>query len=514
LRRHRLFDPSFLRALCLFLLFFVLYSLLRLPVLSLGIPYYDDGDTLYHAFSILSGRVPYRDDIGHHFFGYLLPFVLYGKLFPLDEWSFFWIAGLHQSLTALFVFLIGKEFAGRSFAVLSSLLVLAAREPWVIGFYQQYQTNTLMVMIWYLSLKAINDPKAGDRSLSLAFLVAGLAFVFDQRALLMSITPVVAWVLLFRRDSVILLRAAPMFYFVVPIVGVLYLLKNDALTPFVEQTFKFPLLFRTGQSSLLDQLLTCLTLHRHILSTTPVLLLFAMLGVIPLLRTRGRGEQVLILSFALSVFLMTLLGGRDYEYYTVPWIPFMGLASLGLVHWRLFQGPVLSKTLPALFFSPVLLSYIQLIENFPTKKDPGDGVSEVAQFLKMSMNSEDTVYVWAYRLDLYVQANKLSYFPEANRMMIHPDHAIVHSEERRKHVFPKYDERFRQRLEAAPPSYLVTFTRDDVPPLWSAADDAVRTTLSRRYDKVFEVQRRNFRGDLCLWRVFRLRKSSLKEFDS
>ncbi|MCB0318395.1 MAG: hypothetical protein KDD56_06525, partial [Bdellovibrionales bacterium] len=160
---------------------------MKLPIQAQAILHYDDAETLYHVLSMRYGRVPHLEDASHHSLGYILPFYLLSFFFGFSEFLLRQSAFIIQALAALGVFLTVRIYQKRDSALITSLLFLSAREPWVNAFYPQYIFNLIFVWVLYF---LVTDIHANRFKLSrYAFLLCGIGFVFDQRLLFLTILP-------------------------------------------------------------------------------------------------------------------------------------------------------------------------------------------------------------------------------------------------------------------------------------------------------------------------------------
>ena len=95
-----------------FVVFTALYAVLRVPIWHLDLPHHDDGETLYHALAMLHGLVPYRDDLNHHFMGYVVPYVMASKVFGFGPGIIKLVALITQVGTACGLYLCARFFVG------------------------------------------------------------------------------------------------------------------------------------------------------------------------------------------------------------------------------------------------------------------------------------------------------------------------------------------------------------------------------------------------------------------
>lgn len=483
------------------------YALLRMPTGPLNLAYYDDGETLYHTFSLLNGQVPYRDNFNHHFMGYVIPFIGLSHLAGFSVDLIREMAFVNQVLCGYGVFLCVSVFCGFLPSFLAALMAISAREPWVLGFFQHYQNSLLIVFVLYFALRYLEDGKSFF--LIVSSFLCGVLFTFDQRVLLAGLIPLAAFTLesLKRRSlSAGTLSGSLFAMSSAPLLCLFYLYLNNALWAFIEQCFVFPLKYRVGSKSTADAAWDALYLHRYLFTQTPLLLIFGVIGFITalmLLQKKGyekKNALLLVVLSALPVASIPLFGGRDYDYYTIPWLFYLAvLAGIGTLMFR--KRAVYTALLAAPLIMPVLsvLSYDGRYKGYE-----GDGLRETAAFLKQDIKPDDSLFIWGYRLELYVRAEKLSAYPFSGNLLIHPDPQIKDYQDRLKHIFPRYEEMFMDLLKNKPPVYLVTFSRGGINPD-SPARRALFQKILNEYTEVFHITRDDFLGEECSYRVFKLK---------
>lgn len=493
------------------LCYFIYYYFLRLPTAQLRLAYYDDGETLYHVLNILQGGVPYKDDQTHHFLGYILPFFFGSKVLGFSAELIRAIACINQVATAYGVFLCLRMFCRFPLSLLGGLLLLSSREPWVLGFYIQYELNALYVFVLYCSLRYVMQPGSGW--LAAASFLAGLSFTYDQRAVFFLLVPLSAF-FCSRKSSDKL--ANPLFlnallFLAAPLAMIFYLSIHGALSEFIEQAFIFPKQYRVGSQSFAQQMTVALQAYRHLIEATPLLFTAGTIGLVALLlelREAAGAEKhipLVMLTAALPPFIYPFFGGRDLEYYTVPWLPWLSIVAI-IAGRQFFQSAAVRSVWIIFLLAQPLLSAAgaaKLISEGTYAAYDGDGVRETVTYLREHLTSADSVFVWGYRPDIYVYLNRRSPYPFANRMMIHPDQAITDPAERLKHIHPGYQELFYSLLENKPPTYIVRFIRDDSERLGSASHEKILQVLGSSYTKVFAVTKKDVTNGTCTFEIYR-----------
>ena len=493
-----------------------LYAVLRIPIWHLDLPHHDDGETLYHALALLNGLVPYRDDLNHHFMGYVVPYVLVSKAFGFGPAVIKIVALITQVATAFGLYLCARFFVGHGWALLSGCALLAAREPWVLAFYVQYQINFFIVWTWFFCFQACFSGKV--RPLYFASLLAGLAFCFDQRALALAWFPISVWALaaasrskMVPRFLVIDLGAMAVNWAIFPILALAYLVSNDAFSPFVEQTFVFSSRYRAHASAWM-MLEASVKMHAFLLDT-PCLLLVGLGGFLVLgircacawLATPKDLAASFLLLAVVPLVVMPVLGGRVFSYYTITWLPYfalLGVVAVGLIHSRRGLEKLLVTFLLCIHVALPLARVLDVSSWENLRKYQGDGMSELVEYLETNVDSKSSIYVWAYRAEVYVRLQRVSAYPFVNMLCIHPDVQITSN--RQAHVYPKYERMFLQLLDEQPPEYLITFVREgEILEDSTRASAKVHGLIKSDYALIFDVSRKDFTGATCQYQVFR-----------
>jgi hypothetical protein len=494
-------------------LFLSLYALFRAPTSDLGLAYYDDGETLYHAFAIEQGLVPYRDNYNHHFLGYVIPFLVTGWF--SSDWllSFALVRSATIVTSALLLFVLVRRWTTTISALLAGSLLISAREPWVLAFFQQYQLNFFIILGWILLDRFLASTRNSLLFLCLAGISYGCAFVFDQRALLLVSIPLflvtyqkltsISYPVHLLRELLVLCTS-----FCLPVVGcLLYLWSNGALLPWFQQTIYYPLFFRSAPLPISEKLKVWYALYAHLPVQSPFLFLTGLVGIVVLFFTttlppRLQAAKLLVACSLPALFLMPLMGGRDFDYYTITWLPALALtATLALQLFR--NGAVTRKMHTILLSAALLVPIFESISNLPPRPHhySGDGIEEVVSYLKATRTPSHSVYLWGYRLELYVRIGQVSALPFASRIFIHPDQQFPENREER--VYPLYRDRFISLLTSSPPQYIIWFAQEKNRDLSSLAEDALSQILRQRYREVYTLAKRDFRGHWSSYQIYR-----------
>lgn len=482
-----------------------LHYLVTLPTRYLLLEFHDDGESLYHTLNVLQGQVPYLHDHSHHFLGYIIPYILLARLLGFSVSLVKSVALVHQVVTGVGVFMCSRILtAPVSLALAAASLAISARQPWEVGYFIQYQLNTLFVFILYFSIRTLHEEDRIIFPVS-ASTLCGIAFLFDQRAIVFASLPL--FTLLLRptnnRRRLITILSVSFLGFVLPAgSALLYLWNAGALDEFFEQTIRFPALYRVGSKGFGELALDAIHLHRHLLST-PLLTTFGALGIcsigLRIFRANNSSQRpalILMLATLVPMAILPSLGSRDYGYYTITWLPYLSIASTQLP--TLFSNirfsfvHRFSKTIVWIPVGFALLSSLTHRNWQAEQHYTGDGSEKVVTFLQDNLSALDSIYVWGYRPDLYVRLNRLSPYPMVNQMMVHPDEQIVGDANRERHIHPEYSEQLLSALKNSPPTFLVTINEDKM--LWSPSRDLIVTLTRKEYVLVFELEKTDFRG--------------------
>lgn len=480
------------------------YILFKLPILHIPILFYDDGEMMYHAFALSKGLIPYLDTHSHHFLGYILPIILSGKLFGFSPDLLRQMGAIFQVLTGLGIFILVNRFTSKGWSLFAAILYISAREPWVNGFPIQYELNLLIVLILLLIDK---------KDFTSAAAIASLGFIFDQRALALITLPLAA-------ITATELKLKPVLkfltiYSILPLLTLLWLYTNGALLAFWEQTFIFPSKYRVATLSFWDSIAQGFSLHRYLLTSTPWLFGLALAGYAALFDLRIKDAlspelRRALLIAPLILFAMAGIGGRDYDYYTVIWLPVLSALAGVCFYYAVtasssFKLSVAFMTIIGIFIPHLYSLALLKTDNF---KDYGsDGSVETASFIKANMKPNDSVFVWGYRMDLYLRIGKTAPFADASLLFIHPDAAIKNS--RWRHIAPKYEYDFMEKITANMPTFLVRFTRGGDKTLFSPSKELVSKLININYQKVFEIERKDYQDGYPKFEVYKLNSDYL-----
>ena len=488
-----------------------LYILLRTPMAPLSFSYYDDGENLYHALALLEGKIPYLQDFNHHFAGYLLPLVLLAKLFGFSADLFSTLFVVQQVVVGYLVFLIVRRFTIPLWSLFGALVAVSAREPWVLGHFIQYELNPLWLLSLLFALSFIS--KGSLRFLALSFFISGIAFTFDQRALFFSIIPFGAWTLSKRGTLlrwIASLFIAGMAWGLAPLTAILYLFSHGALIPFYEQTFVFPSQYRVGGSSLTELLFQGLSLHRYLFTLSSLLFIGALASTFTIiLQKRYRDSTYTLLFFAaIPHFIFPFFGGRDYEYYTVTWLPWMAIVSALLPSLLVDTVPALVLTAAkALVASPILtasLGAMTIAMDDSVQAYQGDGAREAAEFLRVNAQPSDQIYLLGYRLDLFAHLGRTEGLPFSSQIFYTPD-SDVPSEQYELHTYPQYRSQFEDVLTNTPPQWIVIFNTSELIGIKRPIESFVLSLVASRYEKAYTITRNDFRDKVITFEVYKKR---------
>jgi len=498
------------------LLLSISYYLFKLPLKYAPIAFYDDGEILYHAFNIHKGGIPYLDDISHHFLGYVFPIYLWGNIFDFTPYLVRQFALFNQVLVGLGLIFILRQFVSSGWAIISALLYISAREPFVTGFPIQYEINVLFVFILFFAIKFIKEPRSSN--LIISYLLSGIAFTFDQRALLLTFIPLFTSVYEYRRRKKLESPFLSIFlsflaWISMPLLSLLYLWRNGALYSFYEQTILYPSQFRIKSYSLLEILIQGIDLHKYLFITTFEFTWLAIIGYIVVLldkKIRERIPQylrVILLILPIPLFLIAAAGTRDYDYYTIVWFPYLAILTGLLTLYIERTSRVMKLSFLIIFLIALVPPYFKslyLLKEAQFSNPSSDGSIETAEYLNENLTPQDTVFIWGYRLDLLTRIDRLSYLPFTNQIMIHPDRKIT-GPDRDLHIYKPYEEFFINSLSKDPPNYLINFNRKEYDNLSSRSSEVVKNLILQNYDLKFEIQRKDIFGGEPSFQVYKLR---------
>lgn len=447
--------------LIVFLICSALLLVLRIPYFGLPILYFDDGETLYHAFALLQGLIPYRDIYTHHFVGYVLPIAalveIFGYSIDLIRWAYIG----NQALLGVGIWLLSRLFFSRTYALVAAPLAVTAREPFVYSFFPLAQVSCLATFVTWLSLYGIKS-RCLVPILCSTFLCS-VGFLIDQRAILLLALPFLSTIMLpeqpGRRKIRNLLICCGTFI-IIPASFLFVLWRLEILEQFIHQTFIFPARFRVASLSLAARLNTAFIMHRHLILDTPLLCALALIGYLRMTTSLGiRSIEdrtcLMILAFMPAVyFTMAALGGRDFSYYTLPWLPWLAVIAVFSVEllerWgRLITCVILLSPLAITALSmPAFLAFVPEL----TRRDEA---LRIASFINQEASPDETLFVFGYRPDIYASIPKLGASPLVNVIYIHPDSLIREYNQRLNHIDPDIEREFMDWFNRTPPDWLV-----------------------------------------------------------
>ena len=500
------------------LLLSLLYYFIRLPTANLNLAFYDDSETLYHTLALLNGKIPYLDDFNHHFEGYVLQFVLGAKIFGFSPLLIRQVAFVNQVAVAIGVLLCLRFFVGRWLALLGAAICITAREPFVLGFYQQHQINLFFVFILFLSLLHLSQSSFGSLKswpLPLAFFLSGLVFTFDQRALALLVIPLGALALRHKPVSWQSFSASAGAFLLAPCLALSYLASHNALGLFIEQTLIFPAKYRSASKSFYLIFSDGLNMHRYLATQTPILFALALIGICALIRIRNKtsdsapkARYSLMILCLLPLIAMPFFGSRDFDYYTVTWLPYLSIMAVLSKSFFNHISARLRQCFYLVLAAPILLPLYLSAHNLNQVKDyTGDGIEEVTAYLKENLKPSELLYVWGYRMDVYARVNRLAAYPFASTIFVQPDSQITDPTMRLEHVYPKYEKMFLELLKSNPPDVVVVFQREGAKEP-SRAGQALNEALASSYSQEFESKKKDFLGKECIFTVFRRTSST------
>jgi hypothetical protein len=482
------------------------YYLIRLPLSPLALAYYDDGENLYHTLSLLQSEIPYLQDYNHHFIGYLLPLYIVGACIGFTPDLYHYTYPLIQGITGMLVIAIVMRSFSFKTALAAALLVVTAREPYMLGHYIQITLNPIWLGMLLCSMRFIERNHL--TTLIGCGLLWGLGICSDQRTVFFGAIPLIAILVQRERSFFLKLSTLGLCAAILPTLALASLWYNGALLSWYEQTIYFPSTYRVASSTPLSTLKLWLENHRYLITETPILALLALSGLIYLILSIVKKlvsrDALLIASTlpALSAFIA--LGGRDYDYYSIIALPLLGLLapySLALAPDR----PRAQLGISACIIAQILLAPILSLGLFFDKEFQaysGDGVGEVVHYLAKNSSPGEKIYLLGYRLDLFVKLGRTSGYPFSSQIFYIPD-AAIESKDHQAHIYPEYYERFKETLTSTPPAWIVRFKTSAVGDLVREAERYVETLTTSQYEKRFETSRMNHVGERISFTVWK-----------
>ena len=523
-----------------------LYYIYKLPIQDFRLGFNDDSETLYHTLNIYLGKTPYLDDYSHHFLGYILPFYLVAKLDGFSYTVYEYVRNINQISSGILMFFVLKEIKfNYLLCLLGGSILISVREPWVLGFFQQYQINFLTLIILIFTLKYFNTKY--NNYIYTAFFFSGVAFTWDQRALLLIFIPSITIFYNYFLSSqtppfqsikrlVLSYVKGILIYLIWPIFSLYYLYHNGAYQKFIEQTIIFPFFHRSGSKTIYEIIVDTFHIYEYLITGSPILFLISLFGFILLifvfLRSYKKNDNKIINEdsffkkisifiknlkdkekiFFLTIFLlipsilMPILGGRNFENYSITVFPVLTIFYVyGIDLFSKNKDFIFKFILGILSVIPILLSLQNSINNLPSNKYTGDGIYETVDYLNNNLTTRDNIFVWGYRLDVYVYLAKLGAFPFANQILIHPDNTIVDEENRKKHVYTKYEEEFNDLINNHKPRFIILFERENSPLRSSKSDILIRKIVDKDYILKRKFEKKDFKDKECIFQIYEIK---------
>ena len=332
--------PAPARALESLLVFLVVaITLLLLSPLNIPILGRDEGVFVYIGQQILQGKIPYRDVWDHK--GPLIYYIDALGLFigHHSQWGIWLIEGICITGSLILLYLLLRRILSGTAATFGILTWLAGFTIVIGGNIVEEYAIILVVLALYL---AVYQPFF---SAPLAGILAGLAFMLRPNE---AAAPALTLLFLLgpqirhrasRRVSLNILQFLVGFLVIAGVTAA-YFAWNHALNDFMRSVFLFNFYYVSAGGNVAASLLSGVTYL-----AVPVFFALASVVSITVLRRPERSaEQKRLLYFAAALFLITLplslLSGRSYRHYFVPWLLPLGILSayfcffLGDVHKR------------------------------------------------------------------------------------------------------------------------------------------------------------------------------------
>jgi 4-amino-4-deoxy-L-arabinose transferase-like glycosyltransferase len=304
----------------------VAITLLLLSPLNIPILGRDEGVFVYVGQQILRGKIPYRDVWDHK--GPLIYYIDALGLFigHHSQWGIWLIEGICITASLILLYLLLRRILSGTAATFGILTWLAGFTIVIGGNVVEEYAIILVVLAAYL---AVYQPFF---SAPLAGVLAGLAFMLRPNE---AAAPALALVFLlgaqirqraWRSVSFSILQFLVGFLVVAGVTAA-YFAWNHAINDFMRSVFLFNFYYVSAGGNFAASLLSGVTY----LAVPVFFALASVVSMIVLRRPEQSAEQKRLIYFAAALFLITLplslLSGRSYRHYFVPWLFPLGILS-------------------------------------------------------------------------------------------------------------------------------------------------------------------------------------------
>ncbi len=365
---------------------------------------YDITEMIYHALVVKSGRIPYVDDVTHHFMGYVFPLMFLNS--PDAVWC---LSASYICITALLAFMLAKELGLPNVRVL--LATVAVTIGWLygwVGFIFELQSQALP-LIWLLLVSLARAWRLqSSRMMAGAGFLLGIMAVMDQRLILygsMMFLPLCHSSWLNRKRAV---ATAMVFVALVPSLAGLWLYAHGALWSCVQHALIFPLSMRNKgvPFSILEFL-------KKGVDAEPMAAALIGIGFLICLAVRAvpKPYRVIYLSVTVLGLIYSVLGGRYYIHYLLVLQPAVVLST------GLLACAISFRYLKGLLFA-LCGSYML----FPICVGIGAGrwtlpvddlvMRNAAEVVRKNSDFGEEVLVWGPAPSIYLYSERRTSFPD------------------------------------------------------------------------------------------------------
>lgn len=304
----------------------VAITLLLLSPLNIPLLGRDEGVFVYVGQQILKGKIPYRDVWDHK--GPLIYYIDALGLFigNHSQWGIWLIESIFIAASLILFYLLLRRTLTSAAALFGILTWLAGFTIVIGGNIVEEYAIILVVLAVYL---AVYQPFF---LAPLAGILAGMAFMLRPNE---ASAPALALLFLlgaqirhraWRRVSLNMLQFLVGFLVIAGVTAA-YFAWNHALNDFISSVFLFNFYYVSAGGNVAASLLSGVTY----LAVPVFFALASVVSIIVLRRPERSAEQKRLLYFAATLFLVTLplslLSGRSYRHYYVPWLLPLGILS-------------------------------------------------------------------------------------------------------------------------------------------------------------------------------------------
>lgn len=474
--------------------------------LFIDLPHRDSGVFLYLGSQILNGDIPYKDIWDHkppliYYINALCLFITGGS-----QWGVWIIQSSLLAISSIFGFkLIHKQF-GLKAATISIFLFLSGFSSIAFVNYTEEWALVFQISGLYVFWHAFNNKSRRMWFLFGLSLASSFLLKPNMIGIYIAIYVVVALYSFInnkKKELLInsLLIAVGTLSLVVPMV--LYFYLNDSLVYLVDQVFTYNSVYTSV--SLRDKIIALIGGFSVLGFISYILLIAWCSTVIELFVKKEKVNKnniityIALIGFPIEIYL-SILSGRSYEHYYVPWLP-IGLVLVGFWANRLIgymdQNKIyLLNRVGFLILITGILSVPNLIHSVPNQlsillnQGPFPQL-EVTQFIKNETRADDYVLMWGAESSINFVSNRKS---PTKYVYQYPLYTVGYQNE-------EMIDEFFDEIQTNQPKLIFDTSSSDpwIPPInrdkrvvWEASNDNPQYVPMKEMNKVYQYLDNNY----------------------